>query len=157
MHLRAIYVADLIKAESSFVHVLGVNVAYWFRLGVRGTDSGASSENGRKTGKGVVVGEVCIGAFAQILADVRGVPSKKVLPAFVPARGPHLTGGSDIRRDSKPERMVELMQIKEAGELLIIEGLHRLSIVYELTQTFCPNLILYYAFTNLIVFVMAQV
>lgn len=53
--------------------------------------------------------------------------------------------------------MVELMQIKEAGELLIIEGLHRLSIVYELTQTFCPNLILYYAFTNLIVFVMAQV
>ena len=91
------------------------------------------------------------------MADVRGVPSKKVLPAFVPARGPHLTGGSDIRRDSKPERMVELMQIKEAGELLIIEGLHRLSIVYELTQTFCPNLILYYAFTNLIVFVMAQV
>ena len=35
--------------------------------------------------------------------------------------------------------------------------MHRLSIVYELTQTFCPNLILYYAFSNLLVFVLAQV
>lgn len=49
------------------------------------------------------------------------------------------------------------MQIKEAGELLILEGLHRLSVVYELTQTFCPNLILYYAFTNLFIFVLAQI
>ena len=39
----------------------------------------------------------------------------------------------------------------------MLEGLHRLALVYELTQTFCPNLILYYAFTNLLVFVLAQV
>lgn len=38
-----------------------------------------------------------------------------------------------------------------------MEGLHRLSLVYELTQTFCPNLILYYAISNLIVFVMGLV
>ena len=35
--------------------------------------------------------------------------------------------------------------------------MHRLSLVYELTQTFCPHLILYYAVSNLLVFVMGQV
>lgn len=29
--------------------------------------------------------------------------------------------------------------------------------MYELTQTFCPNLILYYSISNLVIFVMAQV
>lgn len=43
------------------------------------------------------------------------------------------------------------------GELLIIEGLHRLALVYVLTQTFCPNLILYYSITNLLVFILSQV
>lgn len=41
--------------------------------------------------------------------------------------------------------------------MLLIDGLHRLSLVYELTQTFCPNLILYYAISNLLIFVMGQV
>jgi hypothetical protein len=41
--------------------------------------------------------------------------------------------------------------------LLIIEGLHRLALVYELTQTFCPNLILYYLITNFIVFIVSQI
>jgi nitrate reductase NapE component len=41
--------------------------------------------------------------------------------------------------------------------LLIIEGLHRLALVYVLTQTFCPNLILYYSITNLMVFILSQV
>ena len=39
---------------------------------------------------------------------------------------------------------------------MLVDGLHRLSIVYALTQTFCPNLILYYAISNLLIFVMAQ-
>lgn len=49
------------------------------------------------------------------------------------------------------------MQIKEVGELLIVEGLYRLALVYVLTQTFCPNLILYYSITNLLVFILSQV
>jgi hypothetical protein len=43
------------------------------------------------------------------------------------------------------------------GELLVIEGLHRLALVYVLTQTFCPNLILYYSISNLLVFILSQV
>ena len=31
-----------------------------------------------------------------------------------------------------------------------------MSLVYALTQTFCPNLILYYAISNLLIFVMGQ-
>ena len=53
--------------------------------------------------------------------------------------------------------MYEAIQIKEAGELLLIDALHRLSLVYALTQTFTPNLILYYAIGNLLVFVMGLV
>lgn len=49
------------------------------------------------------------------------------------------------------------MQIKEVGQLLIIEGFHRLALVYVLTQTFCPNLILYYSITNILVFILSQV
>jgi len=41
--------------------------------------------------------------------------------------------------------------------LLLLEGLHRLALVYELTQTFCPNLILYYSIANLLVFTLSQV
>jgi hypothetical protein len=40
---------------------------------------------------------------------------------------------------------------------LLLEGLHRLALVYELTQTFCPNLILYYSIANLLVFTLSQV
>jgi nitrate reductase NapE component len=43
------------------------------------------------------------------------------------------------------------------GELLIVEGLHRLALVYVLTQTFCPNLILYYSISNILVFILSQV
>ena len=39
----------------------------------------------------------------------------------------------------------------------MVEGLHRLALVYELTQTFCPNFILYYLVFDLLVFVSAQV
>ena len=37
-----------------------------------------------------------------------------------------------------------------------MEGLHRLAIVYELTQTFCPNLVLYYLVFDLLVFILSQ-
>lgn len=41
--------------------------------------------------------------------------------------------------------------------MLLIDAFYRLSLVYALTQTFTPNLILYYAISNLLVFVMSLV
>lgn len=65
--------------------------------------------------------------------------------------------GDCVRLFQSGECKQIIMQIKEVGELLIIEGFHRLALVYVLTQTFCPNLILYYSITNILVFILSQV
>lgn len=94
---------------------------------------------------------------AESILDFLGITQKKVLPAFALARRHHLSSSHTVRLPPKTKCINHHIKIKEAGELLLIEGLHKISLVYDLTQKFCPNLILYYAVHNLLVFIMSQV
>ena len=120
MHLRPLHAASLNQKQPLLLRFLGGSGAR--ALPASGSPGRTSrlAEMGDPPLPRPTRSQVPHRAYAQISADLRRFAQEEVLPAFVPARRHHHPGRSALRCNPAAQRNWPAMQIKEAGELLIL-------------------------------------